>query len=430
MFVAIKCMKAHYKSKEEVYKLSEVRALKRLATHSNIITLIEVLYDESSGRLALVFELMEKNLFEVIKGRTTYLQERKVKYWIYQVLKSLNFMHRNGIFHRDIKPENILIKGDNSIKLADLGSCKGIYLKHPFTEYISTRWYRAPECLLTDGYYNFKMDIWGVGCVLFEMLSLMPLFPGNDEIDQVNKIHYILGSPPEEIFNKLLSKSVRNDIIYEKQNGTGIKRLLPNASNECIDLIQKMLIYDPEKRITAKQALNHPYFKDLYEQEQRKMMSLNDSISFIKGADDSMFMNKKPIKRDSNGMSNYNINNNNNTNKKETILPNIKVYNYSIMEDSENENSKQNINNQAFADFVKLPRLNFQFGKEKGNYLNSNEFKSSLKHNLSNHSIDNILNNNITHYKKGVKQYKKLGEIRRNYVSPYSKKIIQNIIQI
>ena len=144
MYVAIKCMRAHYKSKEEVDKLSEVRALKRLTNHSNIITLIEVLYDESSGRLALVFELMEKNLFEVIKGRTTYLQERKVKYWIYQVLKSLNFMHRNGIFHRDIKPENILIKGDNSIKLADLGSCKGIYLKHPFTEYISTRWYRAP----------------------------------------------------------------------------------------------------------------------------------------------------------------------------------------------------------------------------------------------------------------------------------------------
>ena len=430
MYVAIKCMKAHYKSKEEVYKLSEVRALKRLATHSNIITLIEVLYDEGSGRLALVFELMEKNLFEVINGRTTYLQERKVKCWIFQLLKSLNFMHRNGIFHRDIKPENILIKGDNSIKLADLGSCKGIYLKHPFTEYISTRWYRAPECLLTDGYYNFKMDIWGVGCVFFEMLSLMPLFPGNDEIDQVNKIHYILGSPPEEIFNKLLSKSVRNDIIYEKQNGTGIKRFLPNATGECVDLIQKMLTYDPEKRITAKQALNHPYFKDLHEQEQRKMMSLNDSISFIKGVDDSMYMNnKKSMRRDSNGMNNYNINNNNT--KKETILPNIKVYNYSIMEDSENENSKQNINNQPFVDFVKLPRLNFQFGKEKGNYLNSNEFKCSLKHNLSNHSIDNILNNNITQYKKGgAKQYRKLGEVRRNYVSPYSKKIIQNIIQI
>ena len=419
-------MKAHYKSKEEVHKLSEVRALKRLSTHSNIITLIEVLYDESSGRLALVFELMEKNLYEVIKGRTTYLQERKVKHWMFQVLKALNFMHRNGIFHRDIKPENILIKGDNSIKLADLGSCKGIYSKHPFTEYISTRWYRAPECLLTDGYYNFKMDIWGVGCVFFEMLSLLPLFPGDDEIDQVNKIHHILGSPSEELFNKLLSKSVRNDIVYEKQSGTGVKNLLANVSSECVDLIQKMLVYDPDKRITAKQALNHPYFKDLYEQEQKKMMSLNDSISFVKGVDDSMFMNKKMIKRDSNGMNIYHVHN-----KKDTVLlPNIKVYNYSIMEDSERENSKQDGVSQGFVDLIKLPQLNLQFGKEKGNYMNSNEFKNSLRYNLSNHSIDNIVNSNKTQYKKGAKHAKKFGDNRKNYVSPYSKKIIQNIIQI
>ena len=429
MNVAIKCMKAHYKSKEEVHNLSEVRALKRLSTHSNIITLIEVLYDESTGRLALVFELMEKNLYEVIKDRTTYLQERKVKHWMYQVLKALNVMHRNGIFHRDIKPENILIKGDNTIKLADLGSCKGIYSKHPFTEYISTRWYRAPECLLTDGYYNFKMDIWGVGCVFFEMLALLPLFPGDDEIDQVNKIHRILGSPSEELFNKLLSKSVRNDIVYEKQCGTGIKSMLPNVSNECVDVIQRMLTYDPDKRITAKQALNHPYFKDLYEQEQKKMMSLNDSISFVKGVgvDDSMYMNKKMIKRDSNGMNVYHQHN-----KKDTVLlPNIKGYNYFIMEDSERENSKQdNGVGQGFVDLIKLPQLNLQFGKEKGNYMNSNEFKNSLRHNLSNHSIDNIVNNK-TQYKKGGKRVRKGGEgNKKNYVSPYSKKIIQNIIQI
>ena len=422
-------MKAHYKSKEEVQKLNEVRALKRLSTHSNIITLIEVLYDQSTCRLALVFELMECNLYEIIKGRTNYLQEKEVKHWIYQVLKSLNFMHRNGIFHRDIKPENILIKGDNTIKLADLGSCKGIYSKHPFTEYISTRWYRAPECLLTDGYYNFKMDIWGVGCVFFEMLSLMPLFPGDDEIDQVNKIHHILGSPSEELFNKLLSKSIRTDILYEHQNGIGIKRFLPNVSNECIDLIQQMLIYDPEKRITAKQALNHSYFKDLNEQEQKKMMSLNDSISFIKGSDDSMYMNnQKHLKKEGSGIINLIYTNNNS--KKETILPNIKVYNYSIMEDSENEKSNDNNSNQGFVDFVKLPRLNFKYGKEKGNYLNSNEFKNSLKYNISNHSIDNILNNNKTHYKKNLSKHKKIGDIRKCYVSPHNKKVIQNIIKI
>ncbi len=102
------------------------------------------------------------------------------------------------IIAHNIYSENILLTGD-TVKLADLGSCRGIYSKPPFTEYISTRWYRAPECLLTDGYYGYKMDIWGAGCVFFEVLSLFPLFPGNNELDQINKIHNILGTPPQEM---------------------------------------------------------------------------------------------------------------------------------------------------------------------------------------------------------------------------------------
>ncbi len=151
--------------------------------------------------MALVFELMEQNLYEAIKGKKNYFAEKKVKFYMYQLLKALDFMHRSGIFHRDIKPENILLKEDH-LKLADFGSCKGIYSKPPFTEYISTRWYRAPECLLTDGYYNYKMDLWGVGCVFFELLSLFPLFPGENELDQIYKIHNILGTPPEQILSQ------------------------------------------------------------------------------------------------------------------------------------------------------------------------------------------------------------------------------------
>ncbi|MFO0116794.1 MAG: protein kinase domain-containing protein [bacterium] len=94
----------------------------------------------------------------------------------------------------------MLLSGD-TIKLADLGSCRGLYSKPPLTEYISTRWYRAPECLMTDGYYGYKMDIWGVGCVFFEILSLYPLFPGDNELDQIHKIHDIMGTPPQELLD-------------------------------------------------------------------------------------------------------------------------------------------------------------------------------------------------------------------------------------
>ncbi|CAD8071310.1 unnamed protein product [Paramecium primaurelia] len=295
--VAIKCMKQVFQTIDQVFnyfqflvnKLKEIQALRKLQNHDHIIKLIEVLYDEPTGRLALVFELMEQNLYEHIKGRKVSLKQDKIRSYMYQLLKAIDFMHTNNIFHRDIKPENILLLNDH-LKLADLGSCKGIYSKHPYTEYISTRWYRSPECLMTDGYYDSKMDIWGAGCVLFEITALFPLFPGSNELDQVHRIHNILGTPNPKVLDRFRKHASHMEINFPSKVGTGLENLIPHAPKDLVDLIKQMLIYDPEERINAKQALRHPYFKELRDQEQQKLLETSlQSIKLLKKhGDDSL----------------------------------------------------------------------------------------------------------------------------------------------
>ena len=414
---------------------------------------------------------MDMNLYEAIEGRKKYLPEKKAKFWIYQTLKALDFMHKNGIFHRDIKPENILLL-KNKVKLADLGSCKGMYSKPPFTEYISTRWYRSPECLLTDGYYNYKMDIWGLGCVFYEILTLEPLFPGDDEIDQVNKINYILGSPPNELFEKFVKNSAhRNEFNFEHQKGVGINRYLTHVSKDAIDLINKMLIYDPDMRPTARECLNHECFKEFLEHDLKKakmsqnnfyqnsilMKSFNDSIS-MKNDESIQIINLNNNNISGSGNNNYGINNYNNSktlkakkegsntnislknnfgdkyNYKNILLPVIKLNN--ISEDSKGEDSFNNSsiskkNQDSFLRLPKIPQKNKIFGGGFGfggiNFMNSNEFKK-LKHNISNHSIDKVLSSAFTQYEKKEKVNikKRVNEVKKNYLSPYSKKIIEN----
>ena len=404
---------------------------------------------------------MEKNLYEAIEGRKKYLPEKKAKFWIYQTLKALEFMHKNGIFHRDIKPENILLL-KNKVKLADLGSCKGMYSKPPFTEYISTRWYRSPECLLTDGYYNYKMDIWGVGCVFYEILTLEPLFPGDDEIDQVNKINYIMGSPSEELFEKFVKNSAhRSEFNFGYQKGVGIYKYLGHVSRDIVDLINKMLIYDPDLRPTARECLNHDCFKEFVEQDLKRakmsqmnfyqnsilMKSFNDSIS-MRNDDSIQIINLN----NNNSNNNYSINNYNNSKtlktKKEASIPNMSFkntgnkYNYknillplvklnNINEDSKGEDSFNNSsiikkNQDSYLRLPKIAQKKSLFGGIM-NFMNSNEFKK-LKHNISNHSIDKVMSSAFTHYEKKQKINikKRINEVKKNYVSPYSKKIIEN----
>ncbi|XP_065449696.1 MAPK/MAK/MRK overlapping kinase isoform X6 [Chrysemys picta bellii] len=215
-YYACKQMKQHFESIEQVNSLREIQALRRLNPHPNILMLHEVVFDRKSGCLALICELMDMNIYELIRGRRKPLPEKKIMNYMYQLCKSLDHMHRNGIFHRDVKPENILIKED-TLKLGDFGSCRSVYSKQPYTEYISTRWYRAPECLLTDGYYSYKMDMWSSGCVFYEITSFHPLFPGSNELDQISKIHDILGTPAKKTLNKFKQTAEKQAVTMHRK---------------------------------------------------------------------------------------------------------------------------------------------------------------------------------------------------------------------
>jgi len=263
--VAIKRMKASFKSIEQITSLREIQSLRRLAGQPFIIRLNEILFDRNTGRLALVFELMEQNLYEVIKNRKARLPDGLVKWYMWQMLQAVRISHAAGYFHRDIKPENVLLDKYGNIKLADFGSSRGIYTAQPYTEYISTRWYRSPECLLTDGYYGPEMDIFGLGCVMFEIIALFPLFPGKDEADQIHRIHAVCGTPTKECLSYIRKGTKHNPIKgdFPPQRGTGIAHLIPHAPPSAIDLMTKMLEYDPRKRISAADCLKHPYFADI-----------------------------------------------------------------------------------------------------------------------------------------------------------------------
>ncbi|XP_019953628.2 MAPK/MAK/MRK overlapping kinase isoform X1 [Paralichthys olivaceus] len=260
-FYACKTMKQTINSLEQAHNLREVQAMKRLSPHANIIQLHELIFDKETGTVSLICELMEMNIYEYILGRHTPLPDHTVKNYMYQLCKSLEHMHSCGIFHRDVKPENIFIK-QNVLKLGDFGSCRSVYSKPPHTEYISTRWYRAPECLLTDGYYSLKMDIWSAGCVFFEIMSLNPLFPGANELDQVTKIHDVLGTPDQALLQKF-KQSKAMHFNFPPKKGTGISRLIPNCPAPALSLLYQMLAYDPNERISAETALRHTYFREI-----------------------------------------------------------------------------------------------------------------------------------------------------------------------
>eukprot|EP01132_Coremiostelium_polycephalum_P001438 gene1438-1813_t len=194
-----------------------------------------------------------------MKDRNKLIPEGKIRNIIYQTLQALNYMHNNGFFHRDMKPENILMLND-TLKIADLGLAREIKSKPPFTDYISTRWYRAPEVLLRSVHYNAPIDIWAVGAIMAELYSLKPLFPGTSEIDQIYKICTVLGTPTISSWSDGIRLANSQNFKFPNMAPSSLSSLLPNANSDAIELLTELLKYDPVKRPSASTALQHRYF--------------------------------------------------------------------------------------------------------------------------------------------------------------------------
>ncbi|KAM1724964.1 hypothetical protein ACFX11_023353 [Malus domestica] len=255
--VAIKKMKKSYFSWEECVSLREVKSLRRM-NHPNIVKLKEVIRE--NDMLYFVFEYMEFNLYQLMKDKEKLFPEAEVRNWCFQVFQGLAYMHQRGYFHRDLKPENLLVTKD-VIKIADFGLAREINSQPPYTEYVSTRWYRAPEVLLQSYLYSSKVDMWAMGAIMAELFSLRPLFPGVSEADEVYKICSVIGSPTKDSWADGLR--LASDINYQFPQfaGVDLSTRIPSASEGAISLITSLCSWDPSRRPTAAEALHHPFFQ-------------------------------------------------------------------------------------------------------------------------------------------------------------------------
>lgn len=233
--------------------------------HPNILPLLEVIKPRDSANFThiyLVSELMETDLHRVIRSRQDLTSDH-ISYFVYQCLCALKHIHAAGVLHRDLKPSNLLVNADCTVKMCDFGLAResDSSLSQIFTEYVVTRWYRAPEVLLSGGSYTSSIDVWSVGCILGELLLRRPLFPGENYLHQLQLITEIIGSPSDDDLGFARAPSALAFMQrLPKSPGIPFDKLFPHVRGSCLDLLRRMLAFDPAKRITVDEALEHPFF--------------------------------------------------------------------------------------------------------------------------------------------------------------------------
>ncbi|CAI9633768.1 serine threonine-protein kinase mak [Alternaria burnsii] len=298
--VAIKTMKKTFDSFSSCLELREVIFLRSLPPHPHLVPALDIFLDPYSRRLHIAMEFMDGNLYQLMKARDHKpMDAHSVKSILFQIMSGLEHIHDREFFHRDIKPENILVstsqQNDTShpfrrysammtppstppaytIKIADFGLARETHSKLPYTTYVSTRWYRAPEVLLRAGQYSAPVDIWAVGAMAVEIATLKPLFPGGNEVDQVWRVCEIMGSPGGWVNKhgqRVGGGEWKEGVRLAQKLGFSFPKMAPHSIDTILpspqwpaslaQFVTWCLLWDPRARPTSRQALDHEYFQD------------------------------------------------------------------------------------------------------------------------------------------------------------------------
>ncbi|XP_045894388.1 mitogen-activated protein kinase 12 [Micropterus dolomieu] len=254
----------------------ELRLLKHMK-HENVIGLLDVFTADLSvdkfHDFYLVMPFMGADLGKLMKMQT--LSQEKIQYLVYQILKGLKYIHSAGIIHRDLKPGNIAINPDCELKILDFGLAR--QTDSEMTGYVVTRWYRAPEVILSWMHYTQTVDIWSVGCIMAEMLKGRPLFKGSDHLDQLTEIMKVTGTPTQEFILKLDSEDAKRYIkSLPKVEKKDLQGMFPATNPQAVSVLERMLLLDPQSRVTAAEALALPYFSEFREPDEETEAQLYD----------------------------------------------------------------------------------------------------------------------------------------------------------
>eukprot|EP01137_Pigoraptor_chileana_P019659 Opistho-2@80972 len=243
--------------------IREISLLKELR-NPNVVGLLDVIHQDD--KLYLVFEFLDHDLkgyMDITKKRSGGMDRMLIKSYLYQLLRGMAFCHSRRVLHRDLKPQNLLIDRHGFIKLADFGLARAFSIPlRNYTHEVVTLWYRAPEILLGERHYATPIDIWSIGCIFAEMVRNQPLLPGDSEIDQLYRIFRQFGTPNDSVWPGVSSLPDFKS-SFPNWPAQPISKVVPELEPSGQDLLVQMLHYDPKRRISAKQAMSHPYFEDL-----------------------------------------------------------------------------------------------------------------------------------------------------------------------